>query len=190
MHSRKKKNFNLNLMPLIHEGTRENLFALWFMGCNKRRSPMLAKRLNVVKIQLVKDHSVDWEHEQRFISAEQVAEAATLLFDGTDREIFAVFMLDGKNRIVSYNLVSLGSLNQSIVHPRETFKAAILANAAAVIMVHNHPSGDTTPSTEDTELTRRMIQAGEVLGIKVLDHIIISTNGMPHFFSYATYGML
>ena len=112
------------------------------------------------------------------------------LFDGTDREIFAVFMLDGKNRIVSYNLVSLGSLNQSIVHPRETFKAAILANAAAVIMVHNHPSGDTTPSTEDTELTRRMIQAGEVLGIKVLDHIIISTNGMPHFFSYAAYGML
>ena len=151
---------------------------------------MLVKRLNVTRIQLVKDHSVSWEHEPRFTSPLQIAEAANVLLDGIDREAFVIFMLDGKNRILSVNIVSIGSLNQSIFHPREAFKAAILANAAAVIMVHNHPSGDPTPSEEDKALTKRMVEAGFVLGIGVLDHVVLGTNGTFQYFSFVENGLI
>jgi DNA repair protein RadC len=74
------------------------------------------------------------------------------------------------------HLVSQGSLNQSIVHPRETFKSAILANSSAIILAHNHPTGDLTPSSEDIAITRRLKEAGDLLGIRVLDHIIVDTD--------------
>ncbi|OGW49677.1 MAG: hypothetical protein A2078_09480, partial [Nitrospirae bacterium GWC2_57_9] len=88
------------------------------------------------------------------------------------KEVFKCVMLDTKNRVIRDEEVSAGSLSASIVHPRETFKAAIRESAAALIFIHNHPSGDTRPSQEDILLTRRLVQAGEVLGIRVLDHII------------------
>jgi DNA repair protein RadC len=89
------------------------------------------------------------------------------------KEVFKCLLLDTKNRVIREDEVSVGSLSASIVHPRETFKAAIRESAAAVIFIHNHPSGDTRPSQEDILLTRRLVQAGDVLGIRVLDHIII-----------------
>jgi DNA repair protein RadC len=81
--------------------------------------------------------------------------------------------LDGKNRIIAMDIVSIGSLNQSIVHPREVFKTALLSSAAAIIMVHQHPTGDPSPSSEDIAITRRLKEAGEIIGVKVLDHIIV-----------------
>ncbi len=81
--------------------------------------------------------------------------------------------LNTKNNITGINVVSIGSLNSSLVHPREVFKAAILGNAAAIILAHNHPSGDPSPSPEDLEITRRLVEAGKILGIEVLDHVII-----------------
>lgn len=90
-----------------------------------------------------------------------------------DRERFSVVLLDGKNRVLGIHIVSVGSLTAALVHPREVFKAAILANAASVILVHNHPSGDPEPSAEDRALTARLRQAGELLGITVLDHVVI-----------------
>jgi len=95
-----------------------------------------------------------------------------------DREKFLVFLLDGKNRVSSYEVVSIGSLSSSIVHPRESFKAAVKSNAASVIFVHNHPTGDPTPSSDDIAITKRLVEAGKILGIKVLDHIIV---GDTHF---------
>ena len=92
----------------------------------------------------------------------------------SDRECFLCLHLDARNRVISVETVSVGSLNSSIVHPRECFIAAILNKAASIILAHNHPSGDPTPSREDIELTRRMIQAGDILGIEILDHIIIT----------------
>ena len=80
----------------------------------------------------------------------------------------------------------MGSLNQSIVHPREVFKTALLSSAAAIILIHNHPTGDTTPSSEDFEVTRRLQEAGTLLGIKVLDHIIIGTS----YYSFAEMGVI
>jgi len=89
------------------------------------------------------------------------------------KEHFITLHLDGKNRIVCVENVSSGSLNASIVHPREVFKSCLLSSAAAVILLHNHPSGDPTPSREDLELSGRLKEAGELLGIRILDHIII-----------------
>ncbi len=92
----------------------------------------------------------------------------------SDRERFACFHLDAKGRLVSWEVVSVGSLMAAIVHPREIFKAAILANAASVVLCHNHPSGDPTPSPADLQLTRRLAKAGDLLGIEVLDHVVVT----------------
>ena len=94
-------------------------------------------------------------------------------FDGLDREQFVVCGLDAKHRIIGINIVSIGSLSLSIVHPREVFKALILMNAAAWLCAHNHPSGEITPSREDLALTKRLREAGELLGITLLDHLIL-----------------
>ena len=85
------------------------------------------------------------------------------------------------------DLVSIGSLNQSIVHPREVFKTALLSSAAAIILVHQHPTGDPTPSSEDLSITRRLKEAGEIMGIKVLDHIIV---GDRQYQSFVESGLL
>lgn len=90
-----------------------------------------------------------------------------------DREHFKAILLNRKNGILSVETVSIGTLTSSMVHPREVFKPAIRKNAASVILVHNHPSGDPTPSREDIEITKRLSECGQLLGIEVLDHIII-----------------
>lgn len=89
------------------------------------------------------------------------------------KEYFLALLLDTRNRLIRVAEISIGSLDSSIVHPREVFKEAIAASAAAVIFVHNHPSGDTTVSEDDIKLTKRLVEAGEIMGIEVLDHIII-----------------
>ena len=102
-----------------------------------------------------------------------------------DRERFVALLLDGGNKLLGIDEVSKGSLGASIVHPRELFKAAILANAAAIICAHNHPSGDPTPSAEDRRITERIRRAAEILGIPVLDHVVI---GDPSYYSFADNG--
>lgn len=94
-----------------------------------------------------------------------------------DRECVAVALLDTRNRMVGVHAVHVGSSHQSLVDPADVFKAAILANSHAVIVIHNHPSGDPTPSQEDIHTTRRLLQAGEILGIRVLDHIVVAEDG-------------
>lgn len=89
-------------------------------------------------------------------------------------EQFGVLILDSKHRVLKTRLLSVGSLDASVVHPREVFRAAVLGGAAAVVLFHNHPSGDPTPSRDDCELTRRLIAAGELMGIDVLDHVILA----------------
>lgn len=89
------------------------------------------------------------------------------------KECFTALYLDMKNQLLREDTISIGSLSANIVHPREVFKGAILESAAAVILAHNHPSGDASPSNDDVELTKRLLSAGEIIGIKVLDHIIV-----------------
>jgi DNA repair protein RadC len=88
-------------------------------------------------------------------------------------EVFAILCLSTKHRVIAYHEVSRGTLDSTLVHPREVFKAALLANAAAIIVCHNHPSGDPTPTVDDVEVTRRLAASGQVLGIELLDHIVV-----------------
>jgi DNA repair protein RadC len=90
-----------------------------------------------------------------------------------DREHFRVLLLNTKHHVLRTETVSIGSLSSSLVHPRELFKSAIKISAAAVILVHNHPSGDPAPSREDIDITKRLVEAGKLLGIEVLDHVIV-----------------
>ena len=102
----------------------------------------------------------------------------------SDREILLSVMLTVKNDLIGVETVSIGSITASTTTPGDVFKSAILANAVSIIVCHNHPSGDLTPSPEDIELTKQLIAAGELLGIKVLDHLIVSNKGYKSLRDY------
>ncbi|MGI6333694.1 MAG: RadC family protein [Saccharofermentanales bacterium] len=93
------------------------------------------------------------------------------------REELRIVLLDVRNRVIRISRVSEGGLSSAVIHPRELFREAIRANAAAMILAHNHPSGDASPSAEDLETTRRLIEAGQMMGIQVIDHIILASGG-------------
>jgi DNA repair protein RadC len=104
-----------------------------------------------------------------------------------DREHFVILCLDSKNRIIGLHDVASGSLSSSVVRPREVFKRAILNSAAAIIAMHNHPSGDACPSREDRECTERLLSGSKILGIRLLDHIIF---GESDYYSFADTGFI
>jgi len=124
----------------------------------------LSKRLEV---------DVDDKPKRVLKSPEDVAAEMRGRLKGKKKEHFWVICLDTRNRLINCKPVSIGSLDTSIVHPREVFKEAVSSSAASVIFVHNHPSGDPEPSKEDIGLTKRLVKAGEIVGIDVLDHIIV-----------------
>lgn len=95
----------------------------------------------------------------------------------SDREIFLSVMLTSRNHLIGVETVSIGSVNSAILSPGEVFKGALLANAVSIILCHNHPSGDLSPSEEDIRITKRLIEVGKLLGVKVLDHLIVSDQG-------------
>jgi len=99
-----------------------------------------------------------------------------------DRETFIVLLLNTKNRIIAEEVVSVGTLSGSLVHPREVFKAAVSGSAAGIIVAHNHPSGDPEPSREDREITTRLRECGKILGIPLVDHVIVTPTGESYSF--------
>ncbi|HEY6110575.1 MAG TPA: DNA repair protein RadC [Gemmatimonadales bacterium] len=111
---------------------------------------------------------------------EDVVEACRTLARA-QREVFAVLLLNARHEVIKRVPISVGSLNSSIVHPREVFRPAIIEGAAAIVFVHNHPSGDPEPSEEDLAITKRLVEAGELLGIGVLDHVIMGVRGAMSF---------
>lgn len=116
--------------------------------------------------------------------------AAALVMDEMrymDREHFRALLLNTKNQVIAREEISIGSLNSSCVHPRELFKAAIRRSAAGIILVHNHPSGDPTPSRQDIEVTKRLLEVGNIIGINVLDHLVI---GDSRFVSLKAKGLM
>jgi DNA repair protein RadC len=133
---------------------------------------------------LVKDRDENYGTADGPVDAEKVLREYLV---GADREYFVTLFLDVKNNVTGINTVSIGTLSASIVHPREVFKAAILANAAKIIIAHNHPSGDILPSSDDIETTRRMAKAGEIIGIPVVDSFIL---GDEDCFSLRSAGLL
>ncbi len=118
----------------------------------------------------------------QFRASADVAAHFTPLMRDLKREVFKIAMLDSAHRLIRAGSVTGGTLNLALVHPREVFREAVVECAAALVLVHNHPSGDPAPSEEDIKLTHQLVSAGEALGVSVLDHIIIGTG---RYFSFA-----
>ena len=137
--------------------------------------PAIPEHLPIYGVKLVRTGTIAIGEQQR-PRMNGPAEVAALLwryFRDADREHFAALLLDTKNQLIGVTTISVGDLSSALVHPREVFKAAILANAASILLAHNHPSGDPTPSPEDVAVSRRLHEAGEILGIALLDHVVI-----------------
>ncbi len=104
-----------------------------------------------------------------------------------EREHFIEITLDGASRVINTRIISIGTLNQSLVHPREVFRPALLDNCAAIIVAHNHPSGQLTPSIEDKRITKRLKEVGTIVGVEVLDHVILAVDG---YYSFREEGLI
>lgn len=139
------------------------------------------------RISLIKESGSVYVTSKPISTAEDVFNVSRRFFEDADREAFYVLCLDNKSKIIGVNLVSTGTLSASLVHPREVFKAAILLNSATIISVHNHPSGDPTPSVHDRDLTQRLVDAGVIMGIALKDHVVVADDG---FFSFSEQGVL
>lgn len=120
-------------------------------------------------------------------NAETLYNQYRFLFEGLTSERFVVFLLNSQNKVQAVEIVTEGTLNASLVHPREVFKAAVRGIAAAIIIAHNHPSGNPEPSAEDCQITRQLVEAGKIMGIQVHDHVIFRGTG---YTSMAERGMM
>jgi len=145
------------------------------------------KRVNIISLKVIKESSVLYEG-RKLSSPEAARKLLMPFFDGMDREKFLAIYLNVKNEPNAIHTVSIGSLNSSIVHPREVYKGALMSNAASVIFAHNHPSGNPEPSQNDKNMTKRLIEAGEILGITTIDHLIIG--GDEEYFSFKEHQLI
>ena len=166
--------------------TIETLFGAETVTVPRRQIKFKQIRATMETLEVREEVAAYLQADRRYNSPEQVAQIFNFLNNEAKEHFFTVH-LDGKNRILCLDLVSVGSLNQSIVHPREVFKTSLSTSAAALLLVHNHPTGDPTPSAEDIAITRRLKEAGEIIGIKVLDHVIVGTEG---YLSFVERGLL
>lgn len=148
--------------------------------------PIPKKKVGIVHLEMVKE-SRRLYGTSRFHTAAEVAEMVMPMFERAHREMVLVMTTDSKLEIQAAEIVAVGGLNYCYVDMREIFKLAILNNSAHIICVHNHPSGEVSPSLEDDRLTRRMWRAGQILGIRLLDHIIVGESG---FYSYMNEGRM
>ena len=146
--------------------------------------------LTTYKLMLVKDTSCRYELDTKKIGSPKDAYSIikdVFTMETQPEEILALLVLNTKNVVIACHEVSRGSINSSIVHPREVFKRALLSNGASIILAHNHPSGDPTPSKEDISITIRLKECGKILGIEVIDHVIC---GDGCFVSFKERGLL
>lgn len=146
----------------------------------------------VVTIQAAVELAVRISNRLRFetITVSSPGDAAGLVMEKLRHELrehFCVVMLDTKNKVLGVEDISIGSLNTSLVHPREVFRPAIRKASAGIVLIHNHPSGDPLPSREDIDVTKRLLEAGKLLGIEVLDHVII---GDGRYVSFREKGLM
>lgn len=166
---------NRNLFTAIETDTCDN------PAPSTYETAVSAKYIPVYHVELVRDRLIKVEPRPSIHNPDNVVSILQDELLKSDREKLICIMLNAKNAIIGMDVVSVGSLTSSIAHPREIFKSAILKNAASIILSHCHPSGDPTPSREDIIMTERVAKAGEILGIKLLDHIIIGEFGNYSF---------
>ena len=133
----------------------------------------LFQSISIVSVKLIKEKDVHYG-TTTIRNPGELASVARKFLDNTDREVFLTIHFSSVNTINSIHVVSVGSLDRTVVHAREVFKAAILSNSSTIALVHNHPSGTLIPSEEDILITKKLVQCGEILDIKVVDHIIVA----------------
>jgi DNA repair protein RadC len=129
------------------------------------------------RIALVREPGVKLAERPRLTDPAACVPVLAQYIGDADRELFVVAMLTIRHRLLGLHTVAVGCLTSTLVHPREVFKPAILAGSAAIVLAHNHPSGDPEPSADDVALTRRLASAGQLLGIEVLDHLVLGEDG-------------
>ncbi|UUC43558.1 JAB domain-containing protein [Clostridioides difficile] len=140
-----------------------------------------SKRVNIVSIKLVKEFSIRY-NPRKVTTPKDAYDLFESFLINSDREKFLVACFNIKNEPINISIVSIGTINSSLVHPREVMKTAILSNSSSIMIAHNHPSGSITPSKEDENITKQLINVCDMLCIKLLDHIIIGEN--KQFFSF------
>lgn len=146
------------------------------------------KYVSVVKMQLVKESRVLFD--AKVSSPAVVAKMIKQMTDGSDRELVYVVSVDSKNKPIATELVSMGGVNSSIIDVGNIFKHALLSNAAGVIIAHNHPSGDVTPSLEDIRVTKKIEEAGKLLNLPLLDHVVVGDMETDVYYSFLENGRL
>jgi DNA repair protein RadC len=142
----------------------------------------MKKQIPVIVSNSVKSYKVEGSIRE----ASRVAEVVRAFIGDDQREWFLAFHLNTKHYVNSIHVISIGTLNTSLVHPREVFRSAIQDSASSIIVAHNHPNGDSTPSNNDDLVTRSLVQSGNILGIQVLDHVVVGTD----YYSYLDSGRL
>ena len=138
-------------------------------------------KIDIVKVQMIKDGTVEYG-KKAIRNPQDLAELGLKFIKNADREIFLLLCLNTRNHINCIHLVSIGTVNASLVSPREVLKIAILSNASEIAILHNHPSGDVEPSEDDLKITTRLAECGKLFDIKLLDHVIISDDGQYQSF--------
>jgi DNA repair protein RadC len=153
--------------------------------------PTASKFIAAYRVMLVRDQSLPFEAGALSNSSQAQTIIRKLIetFGQSDREQFCVVLLNNKNEVIGLNIVSIGAVSYAPVHPREVLKPAILASATGMILAHNHPSEDVSPSREDEALTVRIVKAAHIIGVKVHEHLIISMWG-ERYFSFADAGII
>ena len=154
----------------LHGLTRAGLGDLQVPGIGRARAAQVLAAVELGRRTLLRERS----GRPRLSSPRQLAALLLPQFGSASVEQFGIVMLDTKHRLIRIKVVSIGSLDSTVVHPREVFREAASASAAAIVLFHNHPSGDPTPSEDDLALTTRMVNAGGVMGIDVVDHLILA----------------
>jgi len=154
----------------LHGLTRTAPDHLCVPGIGFARASQIAAAVELGRRTLVRGTN----ERPRYQTPQQLAYYLLPQYGAAAVEQFGIVMLDTKHHVIRIKLLSIGSLDATVVHPREVFKEATAASAAAIVLFHNHPSGDPTPSSDDLVLTRRMLRAGDIMGIDVIDHLILS----------------
>ena len=170
---------SLLLNNLIRKNIREMMYSY---GLTKKQAILMHTVL-----ELNKRISTPVQEEYKILSPEDAASYLYPKFLTKSTEHFAAVLLNSKNRIIGFEIISQGSINSSVVHPREVFNSAIVNHAAGIIAAHNHPSGDPSPSKEDKALTTSLSESGKIIGIPVLDHLIVGCNT---YFSFKEHCLL
>ncbi len=175
------KNCNvLNLAKKILQNYKEKLPNITINELKNFANIGTARACSIIASFELAKRLLNGKQTQLYLTPKDVYERL-VEYRNAKKEHFFVFYLDTKNQEISTELISVGTLNASLVHPREVFEPAVKHLAAQIIVAHNHPSGNLEPSEDDIELTQRLIKAGEILGIDLLDHVIVSKNGYYSF---------